>query len=223
MTFSTEWDDLYRASTHLSIWPWTDLVSYVHRYAKPSNGFTRVLELGCGAGANIPFFLSLQVDYSAIEGSPSIVASLLKRYPDLADRICTGDFTQRIPFEGPFDLVVDRVSLAHNPTQAISRTLDMVFERLRPGGKFIGIDWFSNQHIDAGRGEMVDSHTRKNLPADSTLAGTGMVHFCDRDHLVELFGKSGFRIDRLEHKQHNIEIPEGAGQLAWWNFVAVRP
>ena len=223
MTFSKEWDDLYRSNTHLSIWPWSDLVSYVHRYARPSAGFTKVLELGCGAGANIPLFLSLKADYWAIEGSPSIVDSVLARYPELAGRIVVGDFTVDLPFEGPFDLVVDRISLAHNSTAAMLITLSMIFNLLRTGGKFIGIDWFSTKHQDSELGEMVDSHTRKNMPAHSSLAGTGHVHFCDQEHLIYLLEQSGFKIERLEHKQSDIKIPDNLPRLANWNFVAVKP
>lgn len=223
MTFSIEWDTLYRANTHLSIWPWSDLVSYVYRYANPHNGFNRVLELGCGAGANIPLFLSLKSDYWAIEGSHAIVESVIRRYPELAQRIITGDFTLELPFTGPFDLVVDRISLAHNSTTAMLKSLSMIFNLLRSGGKFIGIDWFSDKHHDAQLGEPVDSHTRTNLPGSSHLAGTGHVHFCDRPHLIHLLESTGFLVERLEHKLSNILIPEGVQQLAWWNFVATKP
>jgi SAM-dependent methyltransferase len=223
VTFSREWDEIYRASLHLSKWPWSDLVSYVCRYAKPADGYGRVLELGCGAGANIPFFLELGVDYRAIDGSAMIVSRLHETFPELKDRIVVGDFTGAIPFEGRFDLVVDRVSLAHNTTDAIRRTLGIVIERLRPGGKLIGIDWFSSADQAAETGIALDAHTRTNLPASSHLAGTGAVHFSDRDHLVNLLAGSGFRIDRLEHKQNDVLIPLSGGRFAWWNFVATKP
>ena len=38
----------------MSIWPWSDLVSYVMRYTKINENY-KVLEIGCGSGANIPF------------------------------------------------------------------------------------------------------------------------------------------------------------------------
>ena len=61
MSFSNEWDESYKKNTHLSIWPWSDLVSYVMRYARPENPKNcNVLELGCGAGANIDFFKWLE-------------------------------------------------------------------------------------------------------------------------------------------------------------------
>jgi len=110
MNFSEEWESVYRVGAHMSVWPWSDLVSFVHRHAKPADGFRRVLEVGCGAGANIPFFLKLGVDFYGIDGSPEIVGMLHKSFPQLRDNIVLGDFTQSLPFAGQFDLVVDRVT-----------------------------------------------------------------------------------------------------------------
>jgi SAM-dependent methyltransferase len=222
MNFSPEWDHLYRANAHMSVWPWSDLVSYVHRYAKPTEGFRRVLELGCGAGANIPFFLSLGVDYSSVEGSSTIVAQLREKYPELTEKIVVADFTEVIPFGGLFDLVVDRGSLTHNTTEAIRRTLTMVFGRLRSGGKFLGIHWFSADHQDAGQGKMLDSHTRTDI-VSGHLARTGAVHFFDQSHLVELLTSAGFSLERLEHRRSDVVGGEREERSAWWHFVAVKP
>lgn len=222
MTFSPEWDQLYRGNAHMSIWPWSDVVSYVNRYARPSDGFRRVLELGCGAGANIPFFLRMGVDYNTIEGSPAIVAQLHQTYPDIKDRIVVGDFTQSIPFEGNFDLIVDRGSLTSNSTEGIKNGLALAYRALRTGGKFIGVDWFSSRHISAGLGRAFDSHTRTDITTGH-LAGTGKVHFCDQVHLLGLLSGAGYKIERLEHKQHDVMIPTEGDCMAWWNFVGVKP
>jgi SAM-dependent methyltransferase len=221
MSFSAEWDQVYRQARHLSVWPWSDLVSYVHRHARPADGFRRVLELGCGAGANIPFFLDLGMDYFAIEGSGHIVARLHERFPETLDRIVAADFTKAIPFTGQFDLIVDRGSVTHNTTPAIRATLTMACERLRSGGKLIGLDWLSAEHKDAVRGESIDSHTRTNIP-DGQFQGLGKIHFADQQHLVELLTGAGFSIDRLEHKRIDRVLPAENG-LCWWNFVTVKP
>ena len=64
MTFSNKWDTCYKNKTHsMNNWPFSDLVSYVMRFSKPGKSKIRVLELGCGSGANIPFFLSLNAEY----------------------------------------------------------------------------------------------------------------------------------------------------------------
>ncbi len=221
MTFSPQWDDVYRQARHLSTWPWSDLVSYVYRYARPDDGYRRVLECGCGAGANIPFFVKLGVDYFGIEGSPHIVARLHQAFPDLKDRIVAGDFTEAIPFDGTFDLVVDRSSITHNDTSAIRRTLSMLNTRLRAGGKLIGIDWFSTEHSSAQLGDALDPWTRANI-ASGGFRGTGVAHFSDQDHLVDLLEGGGFEIKRLEHKRVDSIVPEGGGRVATWNFVAVK-
>jgi len=57
------------------------------------------------------------MDYYAIEGSATIVRQLHKRYPELADKVKVGDFTNDQPFLNDFDIVIDRASLTHNTTQ----------------------------------------------------------------------------------------------------------
>lgn len=221
MNFSMEWDRRYQELTHLSIWPWSDLVGYVMRYARPAGSEFRVLELGCGAGANIPFFQSLQVDYCGIEGSPAIVQKLQERFPVLKNKLVSGDFTLEIPFEGEFDLVVDRSSLTHNTTAAIVQCLDMLHKRLKPGGKYIGIDWFSTAYSEFGKGQQAeDDHTRTGYTSGS-FADVGRVHFSDKPHLQELF--RNFELQVLEHKEIQREIPGDGWHFASWNLVAKKP
>ena len=222
MTFSIEWDAQYSRGSQLSTWPWSDLVSYIYRYAHPNDGFEKILELGCGAGANIRLFKELGCDYWGIEGSPVIVASLHSQYPDLTDRIIVADFTQDIPIDEFFDCVVDRSSLTHNSTADISSALRMIYAKLRTGGKFIGIDWFSTDHRDSHYGTVIDAYTKNNIK-EGQFKAVGRVHFSDYDHLIELLSVAGFRIERLEHKFLHALIPADNDPKAWWNFVAVKP
>lgn len=217
MTFSQEWDEIYKSNKHMSVWPWSDLVSYVMRYARPSGPGCRVLELGCGAGANIPFLKSLGVEYYGIEGSGSIVSMLWERFPDLKKNIIIGDFTETIPFSD-FDIVVDRSSLSHNTTVAIKRCLSLVHGKLKTGGKFIGIDWFSTLHTDYKEGvETEDKYTRDGY-TKGRAAGVGRIHFSDKGHLMELF--EAFTIEMMELKTIKREIPKDNHVFASWNLLA---
>lgn len=218
MSFSPEWDARYRASTHMGVWPWSDVVSYVMRHARPAGEHFRVLELGCGAGANIPFFLSLGVEYHGIEGSPSIVGKLRERFPTLKDNIVIGDFTRELPQTGEFDLVLDRASLTHNATADIARCLDLVHRKLKPGGKFIGVDWFSTAYSDYPKGSPGDDEFTRQGYREGSFADVGRVHFSDKRHLLELFGK--FEMLMMEHKTVRREIPDDGWDFASWNFVA---
>jgi SAM-dependent methyltransferase len=214
MPFSPEWDALFRAGRNVGEWPWSDVVSLVYRYAKPSDGYRRVLELGPGNGANIPLFLALGAEYHAVEGSAFVVAHLHERFPQLAEHIVAGDFTREIPFTGPFDLVVDRASITHNTTEAIRRTLALMRNVLRPGGKMIGVDWFAADHSAASTGTSLDSHTR--ISCHGTFEGVGAVHFSDRSHLLELLAGAELSIEYLAHKQ----VTSVDERMCSWNFVS---
>jgi hypothetical protein len=223
VVFSSEWEEIYKHGMQNSIWPWSDLVSYVMRYARPDGVSWKVLELGFGAGANIAFFASLGVEYFGIEGSESAVRQVGERCANQRGiTLACGDFCKTIPFHGPFDLVVDRSSLTHNSTAAIRGSLQAVGSRMKRGAKFIGIDWFStdNSQFLAGR-EFGDYHTRCDFKTGQ-FKDVGIVHFSDERHLTSLLSNAGFEIERLEHKHSEMVFPEGSDRMAWWNFVATK-
>lgn len=222
MGFNYEWEQSYLNNTHLSIWPWSDIVSLVHRHCKPliaAGG--RVLELGCGAGANIPLFRALGMDYYALEGSPTIVNQLHRRYPDLSEHIRVGDFTIDHPFDGSFDLVIDRAALTHNSTFAIRNALNITFESLKVGGLFIGSDWFSTTHTDYSGGNIGDDIFTRTNYRKGQFTGVGTVHFSDERHLRDFFSK--FDILAMEEKSIRRYEPNDNHHFSSWNIVALKP
>jgi len=186
MNFSKEWDQRYKENTHMSIWPWSDVVSYVMRYTKQYDDGFRVLELGCGAGANIPFFESLGAEYYAIEGSKAIVENLHKKYPQLQNRLKVGDFTTGFFFDKKFHVIVDRSSLTHNSTVAIRKCLEYIYTHLLDEGRYIGIDWFSTSYSEYCKGKITDDIWTRTNYTQGPLSHTGNVHFSDRGHLLDL-------------------------------------
>ena len=217
MTFSSEWESIYRANKQMSIWPWSDLISYVKRYMPEIDEKYYVLELGCGAGANISFFQHLNVEYYATEGSIHIVNYLINKFPSLSDKIKLADFTEEIPFELSYDLIFDRASITHNNTKAIENCISLISKHLKPGGLFIGIDWFSTSHTEFSKGIFTgDLNTKDDFP-DGQFHQVGQVHFSDNMHIQELFKE--FEFIKLEHKIIKQEFPETDYQFASWNFA----
>ncbi len=219
--FSLEWDDAYRAATNLSVWPWSDVVSYVGRYAKPVDEFSRVLELGCGAGANIPFFLARGDNYHAVEGSDTIVEALHLRYPNLKSSIVRGDFTESLPFLEPFDLILDRCSITNNDRAAVTRCLALVHKSLRENGIFIGIDWFTSDDPHAVLGTAVDEYTRREFQG-SPLEHLGDIHFVEESDLLEMLAATGFEVKILERRTAEMIVGDFGYSRNMFNFVAVR-
>lgn len=212
------WDRIYRRNEQISVWPWSDLVSIVMRYAKPTTNDLKVVELGCGAGANIPFFLSLGVEYFSVEASEVIVSRLHRIYPELEKNIIVGDFTEILP-SGEFDLMVDRGALTCNKTDAIQVCLQRCYEQLKPDGKYIGVDWLSTKCSSFSQGEVEDDWTRVNFPS-GPFEDQARLHFSDKAHLFHLFEK--FEFQQLEHKIVESQLESDHPVVASWNFVAVK-
>lgn len=220
-----QWNQWYNDDKHISIWPFTDVISYCMRYTDISRHekapHLDVLELGCGAGANIPFFLEHNVNYYSVEGSDSAVKNVIIKYPELKNRIMQGNFTKEIPFDKKFDVVFDRASLSHNSTDSIQRCIDNIYKNyLKKSGKYIGIDWYATEDIDfKGGNSTEDIYTRTDF-ITGRFAGLGPIHFSDESHLLQIFHQ--FRIEELKHKAITSKIPDNESFFAYWNFVAVR-
>ena len=180
-----------------------------------------MLELGCGAGANIPLFRTLQFDYFAIEGSATIVKRLVSRYPNLVNKIHIGDFSSKFPFEDKFDLILDRASITHNSTESIKNTLQLAFDSLKSKGVFIGSDWFSQNHTAYMSGQISEDEFTKCDYKEGQFVRVGKVHFSDEAHIRSLFSK--FAIIFLEEKLVKQYQPDDAHQFASWNIVAMKP
>jgi SAM-dependent methyltransferase len=212
--FSDEWDELWKSRESSPSWPWTDVVSLVHRHCHTDE--PRVLELGPGAGANVPFFQSIDADYRAIEGSEAAVKELLRRFPDLEDQVAVADFTQRFPFKGPFDIVLDRGSITANPAEGVRRTLSSAHDVLASDGRLVSIDLYSTADRNYGRGESgPDEYTRHSF-SDGRFEGMGNIHFFDREHIDDLFG--AFEPLLLEHTTTTCHVPDDV-TTATWRFV----
>lgn len=221
MGFSNEWEEVYKRGMHNSIWPWSDVVSMFHHYFKGDRTGLKVLELGCGAGANIPFFASLGISYFGIEGSGMQVEKLRHKYMKNGGsiNIVQGDFTKEIPFNEKFDLVLDRSSVTHNSTEEIKDALRIMNGRLNRGGYYFGIDWFSTNYDmfsdESLQYEVVDSNTR--IFQTGYFAGLGSVHFSDEGHIRSLF--EGLEIVECWERIETWMEPDNK-RVARWCFVA---
>ena len=86
MGFCQEWEAIYKGDKHLSVWPWNSVVSLTHRFYDLNKNL-KVLELGCGAGANIPYFASFDnIEYYGLEaGVPQNM--ILSKKKSLEDNV----------------------------------------------------------------------------------------------------------------------------------------
>ena len=211
MGFSRQWDKVYENREQLNKWPWSDLISILTSYADLRNKKS-CLELGSGAGGNIPFFLENQINYFGIEGSTEAVNEIVYRFPNLKNNIIVGDFSKSIPFDLKFDLIFDRASITHNNLSSIINTIDLIKSKLNKNGLFAGIDWFSNKHTEFKMGEKVDNYTENNFKSGQ-FKNIGNVFFSNEEILKELF--KDFEFIYFHHKK--IDIKDET--IATYSFV----
>lgn len=211
------WDNLYRENKHLSIWPWSNLVSLCLRFSplRLADDEFSVLEVGCGAGANIPFFLSYTNNYYGIDGSEHIISKLKDTFAPVKKNFIVGDFTEALPFENQFDLVVDRAASTHNNTQSIRNYLSLAHSKLKTGGLLIILDWFSTQHSGFNEGKACSVDYVRSDYFTGPFANVGVVHFFDKPLITEL--TKDFELLHLEHTQ--VEIEGNDSVSASWSLV----
>ncbi len=221
MSFSSEWDEQYRQGQHMSVWPWSDLVSMSLRYtplAKQKN--LNVLEIGCGAGANIPFITTYTPNYFGIDGSESIINNLKNRFPELANQLAVGDFTKSLYFDEQFDLIIDRGASTHNSTDAIKRLLKLGYDALKPGGVWVISTWFSTKHDQYPLGNELDDKYTKSGYTSGAFNGLGVIHFFDQEHIKAL--TSDYELLHLEHQVCEVYTGTGA-YTATWSLILRKP
>lgn len=192
LAFQSKYDAIYKSGQQKSCWPWTDLISSFMAVRKKLPPQPKILELGCGYGANIPFLLEYTSSYYSIEISPHVIEVLQEKFPQIKNNLKAGNFIEEIPFDKKFDLVIDRASLNCNSATDIKNCLAKVKAKMSPGAYFIGIDWYSTKHSEFSRGNILqdangqDPYSRVYDESDSFFNPPRM-HFNDRDHLIDLF------------------------------------
>lgn len=183
------WEDLH-ATRAWGKYPADHLIRTVMRayWARDDRESAFVLELGCGAGANLSFFLAEGFQVYGVDGSPSAIKKCSERLTaapgqtlDLsAQRFDTLD----IP-KDDFDLIVDYFAIYANRLETIRKTYANAKAMLKSGGMFYSRVWGTGC-TGAATGLIVEPGTSQN-PTAGPCKDMGMSHFFTKEELVDLF------------------------------------
>lgn len=192
--YAKHWDDTFR-SRGWGRYPPEDLVRFIGRNFKQAKpGSVRVLELGCGPGANLWFLQREGYAVSGIDISPEAIKLAAARIetenkyfagppPDLR----VGNF-ETLPWEDrAFDAVIDIFALYANPLRVIDRALVEAARVLKPGGLFYSKLWGSNT-TGCGKGREIEPGTFDHIP-EGPCWNMGLSHFFKLEEAQKLYGK----------------------------------
>jgi len=206
------WKKIYKSGEQMSAWPWSHLVSIFCKHTRFSinNKKKKILELGFGSGANIPFFLKHECDYYGVERNEFIYKKIKLKYPKLKKKLVNCNFNNDFLKKIFFDVIFDRASISLNNFENIKKTIEIIYKKLKPGGLFIGIDWYSKKCSDflkkrKGNYYFFKTGKFKNMS----------IFFSDKKNLLNFFKK--FEIIYISEKIITDHISKS--KLASWNVV----
>lgn len=200
MTWDPVWEDVFQ-NQPWGRYPGDDLIRFVARnfYAVPDRSAVRILEVGCGPGANLWYLAREGFAFAGIDGSPTAVAQTAQRL----DAECSGWRSRgslhvgeigHLPFpDEHFHAVIDSEALCCNPWAAAQDIYGEMARVTRPGGKLFSRT-FSTGTWGEGTGESVGHRAWRCV--EGPLAGKGYVRFTAIEEVPELL--SGFVADNVE-------------------------
>ena len=209
--YCLHWDEKFSKQTW-GKYPPEDLVRFVGKNYKNiiDKSSIRVLDIGCGPGANIWFLHREGFNTCGIDSSKTAIAIANKRIqkenslfeyknPDLK----VGNFKQLPWEENFFDLTVDIFAIYANKVEIIDQTLSEIIDQtlseikrvLKPNGKFYSKLW-GKKTTGFAKGKEIEKDTFDEI-SEGPCKNMGISHFFDSDSINSIFGKY-FLIENIE-------------------------
>ncbi|BDW90351.1 class I SAM-dependent methyltransferase [Thalassospira tepidiphila] len=191
--YTQHWDHKFRTRSW-GRYPPEDLVRFFGRsFRSADKAKIRVLEVGCGTGANLWFLHREGFAVAGIDGSSHGVELAHKRLkqenaelnsaePDLK----AGDFSV-LPWEdGSFDVVIDIFAIYANLRKVINSTVSEVYRVMKPGALFYSKLWGVNCE-GVGTGVLIEPKTFDKIGV-GPCKDMGVSHFFDMEEIENVFG-----------------------------------
>lgn len=189
-----------------------DLAAPLVGWLDPKPGES-IMDLGCGDGELTTVIARYGAELLGVDTSPELVAAARQR--GLHAVIGDGQCLSRNPaVAGPFDAVFSNAAL-HWMNRDPQAVVDAVFERLRPGGRFVA------EFGGAGNCAPI----RDALRAEAAYRGydpdaLDPWFFPDEESYIRQLGSAGFSIEHHECVARPTRLP---GDISDWLTTLARP
>lgn len=205
MTWDPIWEEIFR-SREWGRYPPEELIRFVARrfYSAPDRGTVKILEIGCGTGANIWFLAREGFEAYGIDGSSTAIQKARLRMAEegLSADLRVGDvlhLREHYP-RNYFDAVIDVACLQCNLPTPVKAILDGMVELLRPGGRVFSM-LVADGSYGCGLGREVEPGTFVDIP-EGPAKGMGLCHFFTLSEIREIF--RGFCEVQIEYSTRSL-------------------
>jgi SAM-dependent methyltransferase len=185
-------------------YPSEDVVRFIARnFFNKTRKNIKILDLGCGAGANTWFIAREGFATYAFDGSHQ---AMIKCNKNVEQPSCLFQAdASKIPVRDTvFDAIVDSAVISANTNRNAKKILKECFRVLKAGGKFFSTGLFLPETTGYESGEKVDEFCFRNLEL-GPLENVGTIHFFTRKSAEFLFKEAGFKNIQIDSTIRTLE------------------
>lgn len=205
MSWDRVWDGVF-SSRPWGKYPGEDLIRFVarHFYSANPRSDVRILEIGCGPGANLWYFAREGFATFGIDGSAVAVERAVNRLdeevPGWRGRVTVGDI-KSLPFPGDeFDAVVDCEAISCNSFSDSQTMYREAHRVLKPGGRMFSRTFATGTYGD-GTGRAVGPNAW--IVGEGPLLNCGYSRFTDEHQIPDLLAP--LRVDEVNLMTRTID------------------
>ena len=188
------------------------------RIPKPERKTIKVLELGCGSGANLWLIAKEGFDTYGIDFAPTGIEyckDMLASW-DVTANIQVADMTA-LPFDADeFDAIVDVVSMQHLNFEQHKLAYAEVKRCLKPGGKFFSYHLGENSISGRTAESWIDHCTVTDIAPGYPLQGNGPTCFLSGNEARMMMSDAGMNEVVVEKQQRSY-----ANQTQWIEYLII--
>jgi SAM-dependent methyltransferase len=207
MSWNTDWDDIFEKN-EWGKYPPEDLIRFVGRnyYKVKDRSRVRILEVGCGPGANVWYVAREGFSAYGIDGSKVAIDRAKERFlkENLTGHFAVGDI-QSLPYEDNFfDAVIDIECIYTNSLADTKKIFSEIIRVLKPEGKFYSKAFMVGMAGDGKGSESTgEKNTYRNIREGPLSNFSGTQRFISKEDIHTLY--SPFRIDSIDYviRSHN--------------------
>jgi ubiquinone/menaquinone biosynthesis C-methylase UbiE len=217
------WDTIFR-DNEWGKYPSIDLVRFIARnyYKVKNRSHVKILEVGCGTGANIWYLAREGFSATGLDGSKIGIEKASKRLKDENLKACfkVAD-VMKIPSEdNHFDCVVDIECIYANSYNDSKKIMDEIFRVLKPGGLFFS-QTFKDGCTGDGTGKKLpgEKNTYLEMSGEVLRSNSGIIRLTSKEELMDLYKNFDIKtIDEMFHTEEN-----GKFKVKEWIVICSKP